>query len=142
MMDILTRYCTITESYRAPLLQKLRGGIKGKKRACYTKVLASWRTRAQSRAHIQAQSAPDLAPFDFHLLPTMESFLWQPADFHKQIATVCNSFWDLYRESLISVRKFRSCESNTSALGEMFNENLYLVFRSFQSRLSSPALNY
>ena len=90
MMDFLAKGTTITGAYYASLLRKLRDAIKLKRRGMLTKGVRLLQDNAPVHnshvAQTEARScgyeilphppySPDLAPSDFHLFPTMKSFL-------------------------------------------------------------------
>lgn len=129
MMDFLEMGSTITGAYYASLLQKLREAIKTKRRGMLTKGVHILQDNAPAHnsnvAQMEARScgynilphpaySPDLAPSDFHLFPTMKSFLkgkhflddeglisevqaWlleQPEDFYKRGLRNCIKRWE------------------------------------------------
>ena len=89
-MDFLAKGTTITGAYYASLLRKLRDAIKLKRRGMLTKGVRLLQDNAPVHnshvAQTEARScgyeilphppySPDLAPSDFHLFPTLKSFL-------------------------------------------------------------------
>ena len=90
MMDFLAKGTTINGAYYASLLQKLRVAIKTERRGMLTKGVRLLQDNAPVHNSRVAQTealscgyeilphppySPDLAPSDFHLFPTMKSFL-------------------------------------------------------------------
>lgn len=149
-MDFLAKGDTIAGAYYASLLRKFREANKNKRRGMLTKGVRLLRGNAPvHNSHIAQMEArccgfkilphspysPDLAPSDFHLFPTMKSYLkgkhfpddetliskvttWlleQPVNFykrgvyflqlHKRMGEVCVPGWHLCR-GLINLQGF------------------------------------
>lgn len=129
LMDFLAKGATITGAYYASLLRKLREAIKSKRRGMLTKGVRLLQDNAPvHNSHVAQMEArccgfeilphppysPDLAPSDFHLFPTMKSYLkgkhfpddetlisevttWlleQPVDFYKRGVYSCIKRWE------------------------------------------------
>ena len=90
MMDFLAKGTTISGTYYASLLKKLRKSIKTERRGMLTRGVRLLQDNAPVHnshvAQTEARScgyeilphppySPDLAPSDFHLFPSMKSFL-------------------------------------------------------------------
>lgn len=129
LMDFLAKGATITGAYYASLLRKLREAIKSKRRGMLTKGVRLLQDNAPvHNSHVAQMEArccgfeilphppysPNLAPSDFHLFPTMKSYLkgkhfpddetlisevttWpleQPVDFYKRCVYSCIKRWE------------------------------------------------
>ena len=129
MMDFLAKGTTITGTYYASLLKKLRKSIKTERRGMLTRGVRLLQDNAPVHnlhvAQTEARScgyeilahppySPDLAPSDFHLFPSMKSFLkgkrfkndeslisevkaWlqaQPAEFYRRGLQNCIKRWE------------------------------------------------
>ncbi|CAI5770974.1 Hypothetical predicted protein [Podarcis lilfordi] len=130
LMDFLAKGTTITETYYASLLQKLRKAIKIEKHGILTKGVCLLQDNASiHNLHVTQTEArscgyeilphplysPDLAPLDFHLFPTTKLFL-KGKLFPDDEMLMSDKLWlltqpaDFYRQGLHScIKRWEKC---------------------------------